>query len=127
MQHLTPRLNAGEYVLVTVDECSDVLRRSEVLGTFREAEGVTVMVERTVADALNISYDYVASWITLEVRSSLSAVGLTAAFSTALAKHDISCNVVAGYHHDHLFVDTSKAKQAVEVLKALSERDSASN
>ncbi len=110
-------------MFATVDKSSTVLSHSDILGMFREVEGITVIFERNVADTLNLSYDYVASWITLEVRSALSAVGLTAAFSTALAQRGISCNVVAGYHHDHLFVDTTKAKQAMQVLKALSEAE----
>jgi hypothetical protein len=58
------------------------------------------------------------------VQSSLEAVGLTAAFSNALAEHRISCNVVAAYHHDHIFVASSDAERAMKVLKALSGKQS---
>ena len=70
----------------------------------REAEGYTVVLNRQVADSLALDYNFVASWITLTVHSALDAVGLTAAFSNALAQNGISCNVVAGYYHDHIFV-----------------------
>jgi hypothetical protein len=60
-----------------------------------------------------------AAWITLQVHSDLAAVGLTAAFSSALAQAGISCNVVAGMHHDHLFVPVDQAQQAMRSLQAL--------
>ena len=59
--------------------------------------------------------------ITLGVHSSLEAVGLTAAVSTLLAKHEISANMVAGYQHDHLFVPANDAEKAVKLLIKLAE------
>ena len=115
IREMTPRLNEGEYIFATVKDLSSI-NREDTLGEFKEAEGVTVVMRKDKADARQLSYDYVASWITLTVHSSLDAVGLTAAFSTELAKHAISCNVVAGYHHDHIFVNKNDAKQAMEVL-----------
>lgn len=76
----------------------------ESLGWFREAEGQTVILPQAQADAAGLAYSLVCAWITLRVQSDLAAVGLTAAVSTALAEAGISCNVVAGYYHDHLFV-----------------------
>jgi uncharacterized protein len=61
----------------------------------------------------------VAAWITLTVHSALEAVGLTAAFSKALADVNISCNVVAGYYHDHIFVPQQDAEKAMAVLESL--------
>ena len=77
------------------------------------------MVRRERADALGVSYDYLAAWITLRVHSALDAVGLTAAVSTALAGAGISCNVIAGYHHDHLLVPADRAADALEALSGL--------
>jgi hypothetical protein len=65
------------------------------------------------------SFDYVAAWITLNVHSALEAVGLTAAFATALGQAGISCNVIAGYYHDHLFVGQADAERAMHVLRDL--------
>ena len=85
----------------------------------QEAEGLTLVLPRETADAHGLSYDYVAAWITLQVHSSLAAVGLTASFSAALAQAGISCNVVAGFHHDHLFVPSERAERALSTLRAL--------
>lgn len=116
---MMPELNKGEYVFVTVTNVEAIDRNSTVF-EFKEAEGVTVVLEKHIADTLNLKYGFIAGWITLKVFSSLEAVGLTAAFSQALAKNNISCNVVAGFYHDHIFVDIKDVKNAIIVLEQLS-------
>jgi hypothetical protein len=76
-------------------------------------------VHQEDADRLQLRYDFVAGWITLQVHSALAAVGLTAVVSTALADAGISCNVVAGYHHDHLLVPLERVDEALTVLHGL--------
>lgn len=117
---MTPKLNLGKYVFTTVksDQLADI---NHAVCSFREDEGVTLILEQSKADELGLSYDFVASWITLQIHSSLEAVGLTAAFSSALAKNGISCNVVAGFYHDHIFVNQTDQTKAMDVLSALSE------
>jgi hypothetical protein len=90
--------------------------------TVREAEGTTVVVPEHEALALGLPTTFVASMITLQVHSALDAVGLTAAVSTVLADAGIPCNVVAGFHHDHLFVPADLADEVVSLLRARSER-----
>jgi uncharacterized protein len=68
----------------------------------------------------NLSTVLLPHGITLTVHSSLEAVGFTAAFSKALTEENISCNVVTGYFHDHIFVDKNDAEKAMEVLNRLS-------
>jgi hypothetical protein len=118
LRSLEPVLRSGEFVYTTV---LDLPAGLPVEATVREPEGLTVVLRRDVADAHGIAYDYVAAWITLTVHSSLEAVGLTAAFATALAREGISCNVLAGRHHDHLLVASADADHAVQVLRRLAE------
>ncbi len=118
LKTMTPELHAGEYVFCAVPSL-DGINTDNIICFFKEAEAVTIIVSKETAGALGLSYDYVAAWITLTVHSSLQAVGLTAAFSAALAKASISCNVIAGYYHDHIFVAHADAEKAMEALNAL--------
>ena len=115
---LSPRLNPGQFVFCSVPQPT-VVQVAAALGSFREAEGTTLILAREEAERLGLAYDYLAAWITLEVHSSLAAVGLTAAFAAALSGEGISCNVVAGFHHDHLFVAEADAERALARLQRL--------
>ena len=84
-----------------------------------EDEGTTLVLDQQVADEHGLPYDAVFGWITLQVHSSLESVGLTAAVATALARVGISCNVIAGYYHDHLLVGIESVDEAVDVLGGL--------
>lgn len=120
LSSMKPKLNKGEYVFCTTKSLEDI-PRNVTLCEIKETEGITVVLSRERAEELKLEYNYIAKWITLEVHSSLEAVGLTAAFSNQLAKYGISCNVVAGYYHDHIFVDVDNAPKALEVLNQLSQ------
>lgn len=89
-----------------------------------EDEGTTLVVAVDDARAAGAPVEFAAAWLTLTVHSALEAVGLTAAFSVALGDAGISCNVLAGYHHDHLLVPADRADQAIEVLRTLRMRHS---
>jgi hypothetical protein len=118
IKSMTPKLNEGSYVFVTLKDVSSI-DRNAIISEFKEAEGTSIIIEKNKADVLNLKYNYIASWITLTIHSSLDAVGLTATFSNELAKHNISCNVVAAFYHDHIFVDQKDAQKAMKVLQNL--------
>ncbi len=116
IQGMRPKLQAGQYVFISMAEPFD-FPASEPILTFREEEGITYILPKQVADQHGFSYAFIAAWITLTVHSALEAVGLTAHFSNALAQHQISCNVVAGFYHDHIFVDAKDADMALSILQ----------
>jgi len=119
IETMEPVLVEGRFVYACVPagELADHLTRAP-LGMFREAEGVTLILPAEAAGDLAASPPM--RMITLTVYSSLEAVGLTAAFATALTAEGISANVVAGFHHDHIFVPERQAEQALAALRALS-------
>jgi hypothetical protein len=100
---------------------SDVALQADVdvQATIVESEGTTSVISTTDAARLGIAPEFVMAWLTLDVNSALDAVGLTAAVATALAQHGLACNVLAGYHHDHLLVSFDEQDRAIEVLRAL--------
>ncbi|MEV7568484.1 ACT domain-containing protein [Streptomyces tanashiensis] len=117
---MRPELDPGRYVFTTVDGPAPAGVAPVV--TVTEPEGLTLVVRQEEADAAGLAYAYVAGWITLRVHSALDAVGLTAAVAGELAAAGMSCNVVAGFHHDHLFVEHDRADEALAVLSRLSHR-----
>ena len=119
LKTIKPEQQPGDYVFCTVEDHS-IVPPAEAILMFREKEGITVIVRKELADKLGLNYSFVAGWITLTVHSSLEAVGLTAAFSKALSEKGISCNVVAAFYHDHLFVPRQDTAAAMEILKGLS-------
>ncbi|MDA9089334.1 ACT domain-containing protein [Maribacter arcticus] len=121
LESLEPSLNLGSYVFISLKDINEILRE-DILFEFKEAEGITILLSKDKANKYNLDYEFVASWITLKVHSALDAVGLTAAVSSALTKHNISCNVVAAYYHDHLFVSKKDTKKAMEVLSEFSRK-----
>jgi hypothetical protein len=115
---MRPELHPGEYVFVTTGQGPVPLGVRPVVSV-AEDEGMTLVLGRGDADRLGLSYGYVAGWITLRVHSSLDAVGLTAAVASELARAGLSCNVVAGFYHDHLFVPRESAARAVALLEEM--------
>lgn len=87
--------------------------------TFREAEGLTLVLPEELAIRHNIDHTYRSRQITLDIHSSLDAVGFMAVISTRLAKEGFSSNPVSAYFHDHLFVKVEEAEAVVSALEAI--------
>lgn len=126
LQSMSPQLQSGEYVFCTMNgDYADYIHLKP-LASFQEAEGLTLILPAENADQAQLPYDGKFKQITLMVHSSLEAVGLTATVAAKLTEHGISANVVAAYYHDHIFVQTKKADQALAALKEFSEPTAAS-
>ncbi len=123
LRHMQPVLNHGTYVYTCVSFDHD-LSRLQVLASMREQEGLTLVIEEQQAIMAHLPVLFRAAWISLHVHSDLQAVGLTAAFANALGAVSISCNVIAGAHHDHIFVPLEKAQAAMQALQDLQMRAS---
>ena len=121
LRNLSPRLNEGEYVFCIDDR--NMVSETSALGVFQERDGRSVVLPKQQALSLGLNFEVALAWITLDVSSSLQAVGLTAQVSSALADQGIACNVVAGFHHDHLFVPVADASRAMTVLSELANSD----
>lgn len=120
LKTMKPKMNLGEFVFCEVENLEKI-KLNEIVMSFREEESITIITKKEIADKLNLKYSFIASWITLTIHSSLEAVGLTAAFSKALSKKGISCNVVAAFYHDHIFVDKKDTQKAMEILNKFSD------
>lgn len=110
---LSPRLDPDPWVFVTM---TSVPPDAHPLMTFREEEGMTLIVHPDEARRLGRPGGPAFRRITLGVNSSLEAVGLTAAVAATLTAIGISANIVAAFHHDHVFVPADRADDALACL-----------
>lgn len=119
LKSMKPEHNSGDYVFCKVESLEQI-NLNEIEMFFREKEAITLILKEEKAEILKLEYSVIMAWITLTVHSSLEAVGLTAAFSKALSENGISCNVVAAFYHDHIFVNKKDIEKAMEILNAFS-------
>ncbi|MAS12569.1 MAG: hypothetical protein CMH69_04635 [Nitratireductor sp.] len=120
---LTPVLSEGIYVFCSVprQDTSETLLK-DALCVFKEEEGTTLVVSLQSARAHGFDTDMPMRRIVLGVYSALDGVGLTASVATALAEEGIPCNVIAAFHHDHVFVPEQLAEKALSVLHDVQQR-----
>lgn len=121
LRTMEPVLNPGKFVFALVKDGGSV-DLSAVVASIREPEGLSVVMREADARRNNLPVLLRCGWITLTVHSGLQAVGLTAVFATALGAAGISCNVVAGACHDHIFVPAESVERAMQELRSLQAR-----
>jgi hypothetical protein len=120
---MTPVLQPGLFVFCSMihnDDAEAALRLAR--GAFAEDEGMSLILPKSDADRLGLTYDSEMRQITLMVFSSLTGIGLTAAVATELARDKIPANVVAATQHDHVFVPSRYAERAMTLLRNLQAR-----
>jgi len=111
---MRPVLDPQAYVFVT-----GAPPMAEALASFCEREGLSQILPLEVAGSAGLETAMAMSRIVLEVQSALDGVGLTAAVASALAAEGIACNMVAAFHHDHVFVPLGDAARAIGILERL--------
>ncbi len=116
---MQPTLHSATFVFATVSTDFDFVELAPQM-VFREVEGVTLILEKGEAERAGLPYEFACRMITLNIHSSLDAVGFLARITHQLAKLDMGVNPVSGFYHDHLFVPVDKAEAAMQSLKALS-------
>lgn len=125
LKSMQPVLNPGVFVFASIgyeQARNQALDPALIVASIHEPEGLSVIMAEQDAQRYDLPALFFCAWITLTVHSDLQAVGLTAAFATALGDAGISCNVVAGAYHDHLFVPLESAEQAMAELRDLQVR-----
>ncbi len=118
LKTLSAQLVDGVYVFVTLPDNS-VPENITARMVFRETEGTTLIVRKAEAEAFDLAYEFPCRMITLDVHSSLEAVGFIARIATELARHEMGVNPVSGFFHDHLFVPNGREQDAMRILEEI--------
>lgn len=120
LRDMKPVLKDGVFVFCTLAEGAELPTAIKPVLTFREAEGITVVIRRVEAERIALPHQFASRLITLTVHSSLDATGFLAAITARLAEAGISVNAVSAFYHDHLFVPEDRADEAVSILRNIS-------
>ena len=120
LKTLTAQLAEGTYVFATMADNAVPAHLAPRM-VFRETEGTTLILLKSEAAAAGLDYEFPCRMITLNVHSSLEAVGFIARIATELAKHGMGVNPVSGFYHDHLFVPEGREQDALQILAKLAD------
>lgn len=120
LRDLRPVMAAEAYTFCVANDVKILSEEIRVFAMIREPEGVTVVAPEK--DLRQAGLSGAGSWakITLDVHSSLAAVGLTAVIAQALTRKGISANILAGFYHDHVFVPWERRNDALGILESFS-------
>lgn len=121
MKSMTATLTEGTFVFATRPDHTWPEGLTPIM-TFREAEGTTLIIRADDARRFDVPHEFPCKMITLNVHSSLEAVGFIARIAHALAEAGMGVNPVAGFFHDHLFVPARREREALSILADLSRR-----
>jgi len=119
IQSMEPHLSDETYVFATVENSFNCDALSPLM-IFREHEGQTLILEQRRAVAAGIECEFPCKMITLNIHSSLEAVGFLARITQRLAKLQMGVNPVSGFYHDHLFIPIDRAQEALAELQLMS-------
>jgi len=115
---MQPQMHEPVYVFATVPEDFNWQPANPVM-VFQESEGLTLILKQELSDSQGIEYEFPCRKITLNIHSSLDAVGFLARITVRLAELGMGVNPVSGFYHDHLFVPVDRADEALQALVAM--------
>lgn len=118
LKTLKAKLVDGTYVFVTISAADEPQGLNPRM-RFVESEGVSLILLKSEAEAHNLTFEFPSRMITLDVHSSLEAVGFMAVIATELAKENMGVNPVSGFYHDHIFVPEGREEDALKVLERI--------
>jgi len=118
---MTPHLLPDVHVFATLAPDAAMPDGLDPVMSFREREGTTLIVAEDQARAAGLDGNFRCRMITLNIHSSLEAVGFLAAITTRLASAGMGVNPVSAFYHDHLFVPADRADEAMALLTQLAE------
>ena len=120
LESIDPYLVDESFIFMTTDQSlSSISNTLNPIASFKENEGLSIVITQATADKNAITYDSVFSCISLGVHSSLESYGLISIISRELTQNNISTNVFSGYYHDHIFVQSGKADKALEIISKI--------
>ncbi|RED44209.1 ACT domain-containing protein [Aestuariispira insulae] len=119
IRSMEPVLAPERYIFVTLQPDELLPYGLKPRMVFEEEEGTTVICRQSEAADYHLNGQFPCRMITLNVHSSLEAVGFIARIATRLAAEGMGVNPVSGYFHDHLFVPESRADDALDCLRAM--------
>lgn len=124
IQGLSAKLVDGTFVFATLPDGVVPTNANPVM-MFQEAEGLTLILPQVEAEQARLDYEFPSRMITLEIHSSLEAVGFLARITKVLAAEGMGVNPVSAFYHDHLFVPVDRADDAMAILAKLASTTSA--